>query len=203
MATESESDLGSERAAVPAQTDVTEYGRQLAGDMRNCLQALQRSLAGIDTGPSSIAELPANIEIHYGYRVGGLGLLHDVHRSVHLTELGKVYRLPNTFEWCLGLANMRGNLTPVYDLAGFLFSTPAGRRNKLMVIGSDDDSAAMLIDDTPAQLRLDTTRTGGSTDDVPAFIREYISVIYRQDGDFWIQPDYPGLFRALAEQAEI
>jgi len=182
--------------------NVDDYRRRLAGETRTSMEALQRSLASVDV-PVVAPEVPAGVEIRYGYRVGEIGLLHDPDFAVQVGEAPPMYALPNTRPWCLGLANLRGNLAPVYDLAVLMGSGASRRRNKLLVIGADRDAVAILTNDTPVQVRIEPGNGGDAPPDLPDFLCKCLRASYVLDGDYWFELDYASLFTNLQELAEI
>ena len=188
-------------------TTMDEYGRRLAGETRTSMEALQRSLGAVDAA-LVVPELPAGVELRYGYRVGEVGLLHDPAEGVQLTESPPLYGLPNTRPWCRGLVNLRGNLIPVYDLGVLLSGAPVAppvgrRRNKLLVVGSDTNSAALIIEATPAQVHINTTEPEADTSLIPEVLRPHVRHAFRADGELWIDPEYDSLFKSLADLAEV
>ena len=181
---------------------VGEYRRRLEGETRSSMEALQRSLGSMDA-TLVIPEVPEGVELRYGYQIGNYGLLHDPSFPVQVTESPPVYSLPNTRPWCLGLANLRGNLTPVYDLAALLGIEAPRRRNKLLVVGAEGDAVAMLINDTPAQVRIETDKASPVPGDVPDFLAGSVRASFTVNSRLWFELDYHKLFADLQELAEI
>ncbi len=182
--------------------DVDEYRRRLAGETRTSMEALQRSLGSVDA-PVVAPDVPEGVEVRYGYRVGEIGLLHDPDFAVQVSEIPPMFALPNTRSWCLGLTNLRGNLTPVYDLAALMGMEMRRRRNKLLVIGADSDAVAILTNDTPTQVRIEIDKGGDAPADLPDFLRKCLRASYTVDDGHWFELDYGSLFSALQELAEI
>ena len=182
--------------------DVGEYRRRLLGETQTSLEVLQRSFGGADTS-AAVVEIPEGIELRYGYQVGDYGFLHDPGFPVQVTEAPPMFSLPNTRPWCLGLANLRGNLTPVYDLAMLLGIEAPRRRNKLLVVGAEEDAVAILINDTPTQVRIETDKASAVPGDVPEFLARNVRASFTLDSGRWFELNYPGLFADLQELAEI
>ena len=143
-----------------------------------------------------------NVLRRYGFRVGGLPLLHDLSQTVQLTEVPQTHRLYSTGAWFIGIANLRGNLVPVFDLKP-LIQAAANRRgpSRMLVVGDGDEAAAILIDGTPIPLALDSTREHFDFDSVPEFVKPHVHLAYSHEGEVWLQPNYESLFRALAERS--
>ena len=54
------------------------------------------------------------------FRIGNVGVLISSSDSSELTDMPSLYYLPNTPLWLKGMANLHGNLVPVFDLAAYL-----------------------------------------------------------------------------------
>ena len=65
--------------------------------------------------------------------------------------------VPGTQPWLLGVANVRGNLVPVIDLARFLFGerTQSTERTRLLVVRQGAGSVALMVDEVFGQRTVD------------------------------------------------
>jgi twitching motility protein PilI len=120
---------------------------------------------------------------------------------VELIELPRRYELPNSSEWFSGLVNLRGNLVPVFDLKRLLGGTgPAGGRQMLLVIGSGERAAALIIDGTPDHISLDTDSRVDEPESVPDILRDQLLGAYQYAGETWYETNYQGVFEFLAKR---
>ena len=174
----------------------------LSSELERSLENLRRAFVEQTlTSTSEVTDDP-NVLRRYGFRVGGLPLLHDLSQTVQLTELPQTHRLYSTGAWFIGIANLRGNLVPVFDLKPLIQATGSRRGpSRMLVIGDGDGAAAILIDGTPIPLALDSTREHFDFASVPEFVRSHVYLAYAHEGEIWLQPDYESLFQALAERA--
>ena len=137
----------------------------------------------------------------YGFRIGNLQLLHDLNLPVELSDSPRCCPLPNSGSWFRGLMNLRGNLVPVFDLAELLGTESADlRRQMLLVIGSGDRAAGVVIDGAPMQISVDTGHQVDDSEDVPELLREHLRTAYQFAGSLWLEIDFDGLFRTLARR---
>lgn len=107
--------------------------------------------------PSETAEKVSRfsgVESRQGFRIGELGLMIRYEDGSELSELSGIHRLPNAPEWFCGIANLRGKLTPVFDLARYLGIDfdPAAKR-MLLVLSRGSDATGVMIDGLPERLR--------------------------------------------------
>lgn len=87
--------------------------------------------------------------MRHGFRVGKLHLLVGYTDASALTERRTISRLPNTPAWFAGMTNLRGIITPVYDLARYLgLEHTPGQAQMLLTVARGGDPAALLIDGT-------------------------------------------------------
>lgn len=82
--------------------------------------------------------------------------------------------MPGTQPWLLGVANVRGNLVPVIDLARFLFGerTLSTERTRLLVVRQGAGSVALMVDEVFGQRTVDAEqRRQAEQEDDPRLAR--------------------------------
>ena len=129
-----------------------------------------------------------------------------------------VNALPNTAAWFLGLANLRGNLVPVFDIARYLApasAEPVGPANaprevfQILVVGRGPDAVGIVVSGYPRSL-------GGGLTDVPhhvleATVREcvpdrlsrFVRRAVSTDEQLWFEIDFEAFFMSVAEQVAL
>jgi twitching motility protein PilI len=86
-------------------------------------------------------------QIRHGFSVGGRGFLIGYEQAASLSEMPKIFRLPNTPNWLLGMANMQGVVLPVFDLAIYLgIERPRNVKRMLLTVGSGAQAAGVVVD---------------------------------------------------------
>jgi chemotaxis signal transduction protein len=151
-------------------------------------------------GLSGMAGGTAQVQ-RYGFRIGVCRFVHDVSLAVELTELPHCYDLPNSSVWFCGLVNLRGNLVPALDLKSLLGGGgSAGDRQMLLVIGSGERTAALVIDGTPDHISIDEGSRVEQPQYVPEILQDHLLGAHEFAGEIWYQVDYEGLFEALAQR---
>lgn len=137
----------------------------------------------------------------YGFRIGGCRFVHDLSLAVELIELPHCYDLPNSGAWFSGLVNLRGNLVPVFDLRDLLGGAgPAGGRQMLLVIGTGESVAGLVIDGTPDHINLDPGGLIEHPVGVPEILQDHLRGAYEFAGETWYQTNYESLFDSLAQR---
>lgn len=139
----------------------------------------------------------------YGFRLDTLGLLVDPDAGSEVMVMPRMAPLPGAPAGFLGLANLRGNLVPIYDLRiplG-LASRPGGVEPLALVFGEGDDAVGVIIDGYPVQLTsLDPlSRTDMAA--VPAALGPLSPAAYVQDDMVWLEFDHHAFFDALLHRA--
>jgi twitching motility protein PilI len=136
----------------------------------------------------------------YGFRVAGLGLVIASGQSSEILERPVIYPIPNTAPWLRGLINLRGNVVPVFDLAGLLElprePQPSADKTLLLVVGKGDDALGLVIDAYPAPVDLSSPLT--ETPPLPQGLQVFHRGTYFYDGDVWLEIDIPGFVVSLA-----
>lgn len=102
---------------------------------REALRELQNRLA--QRLQAALTELPTAswLAVH----CGGLGLIFPLRSAGEIFTAAGVLPVPHTQPWFLGVANLRGGLHGVVDLAGFL-----GLRSRPLALDSLGDQARLL-----------------------------------------------------------
>ncbi|WP_329742600.1 chemotaxis protein CheW [Dyella sp. A6] len=97
-----------------------------------------------------------------GYRAGNRPLVSAIDEINELLAVPTLTPVPGTLPWLLGVANVRGNLVPVVDLARFLFNerTPPTERARLLVVRQGAGNVALLVDEVFGQRTVDAEQRG-------------------------------------------
>ena len=113
--------------------------------------------------------------------VGAIAPLDEVKEILNFpAELTKV---PGTKDWVLGMANIRGNLLPIFDLQLFLGSTPVpiGRRSRVLVIDHEGMFAGLLIGDVQGMRHFADEQLAG-VKGLPDMLAPFVEKAYELDG---------------------
>lgn len=84
-----------------------------------------------------------------GFRLGESRLVTPLGEVVEILHPPQITRVPGTKSWVEGIANVRGNLLPVMDLAAYLRGTPVAERKaaRILVLSHDDVFAGLVVDE--------------------------------------------------------
>lgn len=167
--------------------------------------ALRRPTEALDDGfvapPEEAGGTAANAVERLAIRIGNLHLLcaPDIGREVMLPPPSSP--LPHTPAWLLGLANVRGALVPVVDLAlAFGIERNNDRRAYLLISGIGEDAIGLLVDGLPVLQRLESTDRLANIPPHPAMLDRHLHGAYRHGGAVWLDVELHGFFTMLGEQ---
>lgn len=132
-------------------------------------------------------------------QVGNIGLVLPHDEVSELIEKATVCGLPNTRPWFDGIASIRGNMVPVFDLHT-LFSIERPARRRLIVVGENRTAAAFWVDTFPRLLVFADEDLTTAEPPVPSLIREHARRYFLQDGQAWVEWDCKSFFAALGEK---
>ncbi len=160
------------------------------------------SVPGIDTAKDDSAPadeaLPEHVARH-AFSVGGLNLLVGEGTLCEVMDVPPIARVPHTAAWFLGLANLRGEVVPVFDLAQVLGRASARRSvGRLLVIGRGEAAAGVLIEELPALQRFDPTERAEPISPLPPALESCVTDCYARDGKEWIEFVHERLFETIA-----
>lgn len=109
-----------------------------------------------------------------GYRAGSRLFVSGIDEISELLAVPSLTTVPGTQPWLLGVANVRGNLVPVIDLARFLFGerTQSTERTRLLVVRQGSGSVALMVDEVFGQRTVDAEqRRHAELEDDPRLAR--------------------------------
>jgi twitching motility protein PilI len=119
-------------------------------------EALTRGFvqAPVATAAATTAASADAVQARQGFRIGELRLMVRYEEGSELTDLPATYSLPNAPAWFHGIANLHGNLTPVFDLGAFAGAAATEAAHPmLLVLSRGADAAGIVIDGLPQRLR--------------------------------------------------
>jgi twitching motility protein PilI len=124
------------------------------------------------------------------YRVGQRLFASSIGEISELLVTQPLTHVPGTREWLLGIANVRGNLVPVVDLARFLFDqrTHVTDRSRLLLVRQHGGTVGLLVDEIVGQRSIgDDDRENAADEDderVARFVSENVTLGEQRIGMF-------------------
>ena len=138
-------------------------------------------------------------QVRQGFRIGELALMVRYEDGSELTEMPRVYRLPNTPAWLLGIANLHGLLVPVFDLAAWAgVEHAADAKRMLLVLSHGQDAAGVVIDGLPQRLRW-TPDSQADAATAPARLAPHVRGAALIAGALWFDIDRAALLDAFED----
>lgn len=115
--------------------------------------------------------------------VSGMGTISEI------LHLPKYTAIPGVRSWILGVANVRGRLLPIMDLARY-FGLPQGavksRDKRVLVVEQDDILSGFVVDSVQGMQYFSAeTFVSGAAKDLPAGIRPYVTGKYVKSNVSW------------------
>jgi chemotaxis signal transduction protein len=133
-------------------------------------------------------------------RIGALNLLlpADAGREVILPPPAS--SLPHTPAWLSGVANVRGTLVPVLDLAlAFEVERDERARRYLLILGEAADPLGLLVDGLPVLRRFERDERLSGVPPHPPLLDGILPGAYAQGTTVWIDVDISGLLDRVGE----
>lgn len=134
-----------------------------------------------------------------GVMIGSRRVLVSLNQVSEVLPVPPIQNVPLTFSWFLGVANVRGNLYNITDLAQFmgLPPTPKSMKNRIVLINSETTTQAAIVIDSLVGLRsIETMKSKPKTKNKEAFFSQnsYEDV----DGNEWLELDVEALVQDKA-----
>ena len=137
-----------------------------------------------------------NITSH-GVLVGNIGLLLPRREVSELVNDLAVCQLPNTSSWFNGVASMRGNMIPVFDMHLLFDIAVENKRRRMIIVGEDETAVAFWVDEMPRMIALTSEDSMTSVPPIPPLIRDHSRKYYLKDGQIWVDWDVKAFFTTL------
>jgi len=149
-----------------------------------------------------LSQIPAEISppraVRYGFRIGDIGFILAAQERAEVIEQVRPCAIPNTPAWFRGMINVRGNLVPVFDLLKLFDGSGKSASCKLITIGQNLKTVALLIDALPETVEL--TELLDETPALPAALQAHIRKMYSYKDSLWIDVDFDTFFTALGSR---
>jgi len=142
-------------------------------------------------GKSNASDLPQQIEaVSYwrgvGFMLAGQMFVADMGQVAEILQPPRMTKVPGVKSWVLGVANVRGRLVPVMDLAGMLgLSSRANwRSRRVLVVEQGDVLTGLLVDAVLGmqQFPVDTMRT---VTEVESSLENYVHYGFEKNEKVW------------------
>jgi chemotaxis signal transduction protein len=177
----------------------------LNADISGMSDAQARLFAEISARQNAVEHKDDLVE-RQGYRVGKLNILAKFDASSELLVMPSIYRLPGAPDGVKGLANLHGNVVPVFELARwFNVSHDLNTTQMLLVLGHGDEAVAVIIDGLPVRKRFSPNDAVSIDSGHPRMAR-FATAAYRDQTDLanpntvWMEFDHQRFFDTFARR---
>ncbi|MDH5633876.1 MAG: chemotaxis protein CheW [Gammaproteobacteria bacterium] len=173
-----------------------------ANDVVDPIAALEQQFVLPSESASSVAKdrREARAVTRQSFRVGDLHLLVPQDATREVLRLPGCSRIPNTPNWFKGLANVRGGLVPVIDMALALgLDNQIDEVPYLLVFGHGDEAIGMMINGLPRSMVLEPGSRRNDSPPVPDVVKEHITGVYEKADQLWFDLDHDGFLDSLTE----
>lgn len=121
-----------------------------------------------------------------GFMLAGQLLVADIGEVVEILQPPKLTKVPGVRSWVLGVANVRGRLVPVMDLAGLLdLPSKANWRSRRVLVLEQGDFLVGLLVDAVLGMQQFPSNTGRKVDDIPPALAKFIDQSFTKDSRTW------------------
>lgn len=135
----------------------------------------------------------------HGVQVGNIGLLLPRREVSELVDNLAVCQLPNTASWFNGVASVRGNMIPVFDMHLLFDIAVESKRRRMIIVGENETAVAFWVDEMPRMIALTTEDSMTSVPPIPPLIRDHSRKYYLKDGQIWVDWDVQAFFTTLGK----
>lgn len=140
---------------------------------------------------SNASALPQQVELvaywrGVGFMLAGQHFAADMAQVAEILQPPRLTKVPGVRSWVLGVANVRGRLVPIMDLAGLmgLPSKANWRSRRVLVVEQGDHMVGLLVDAVLGMQQFAIDRQIEASDIDPAF-EKFVAHSYERDGKNW------------------
>lgn len=140
---------------------------------------------------NNAAQLPQQIEaVRYwrgvGFMLAGHSLVIDMNQISEILQPPRLTKIPGVRSWVLGVANVRGRLVPIMDLAGLLGlpSKANWRSRRVLIFGQGENLNGLLVDAVLGMQQFSQDSLAASTD-LAAELQKFCPQGFEKDGRQW------------------
>jgi len=131
---------------------------------------------------------------------GELGLILESEKIVsEVIDILPMCTIPNAPSWLYSMANLRGNITPVFNLLD-IFGYPDENNienKKILVIGSKEQAVGILIEKIPFKIELNYNDKVDVMANLPEKLSPFVRTCYEKNNSLWVDWDVNGFFNSL------
>jgi len=165
-------------------------------------QALQKLFIGSEIYNQKTVSALANDAItvsYHAFRINNIEILIPLDIISEVADDLAFCKLPNTSKVLYGMANLRGNIIPIFDLHAQLKIEAIHISRKILVIGKGNDAIAILIDELPKSIGIRQQDKCAQIPILPEFLQQYLKTSYQVNNKIWLELDLKALFVTLSE----
>lgn len=122
-----------------------------------------------------------------GFRIAEHKFVVPMEFVREIMKYPRISQVPGSKEWVRGIANIRGNLLPVFDLQGFLGEklTPIRRETRILSITKDKLNAGLIVDEIYGMKYFDQLNFDAKMGHEVKW-KNYFKGGYELDGENWV-----------------
>ena len=125
--------------------------------------------------------------IGIGFRLGEQRMVVPLDEISEILTSFSMSRVPGAKSWVLGIANVRGNLLPIMDLAGYLRGERVKLRklSRVLVVEHEDINAGLLVDEVLGLRHFPEENRLPGMVETDISVSPYLDCAYRVDNEEW------------------
>lgn len=137
--------------------------------------------------------LPAQVDItpHWsgiGFELLGQRFVAPMGEVSEMLETPVYARMPGVKSWVRGVANVRGRLLPIYDLAEFFGERLLGSRKqrRVLVLETDNVYSGLIVDQVFGMQHFPVDTFDEEARNAPEAVRRFVTGRYQNAGQEWV-----------------
>ena len=160
-------------------------------------KALTKIFVGVKE-PNKAKKQDTSIVSYHAFKISDIGILIPQETISEVAESLEYCHLPNTNNILFGMANLRGNIIPIFDLHE-LFGIPVkdDEKRKVLVIGRNENAVAVMINELPKRISIAQDQRLNNLPPIPETLKTYTKACYQENG-IWLDIDHNSFFDSIS-----
>lgn len=138
----------------------------------------------------------------FGISIGKFNFLIDTDTRCEVVEENKIFNIPLSDYWLIGVSNIRSEVVPIFDFEYVMTGTKYSfipNQSKTVVIGEGDNAIGLVVNKLPTSIHFDKQDKVEDFSGLPEQIQSHVLYSYKKENEIWTCVDLPKIFESLTK----
>lgn len=136
----------------------------------------------------------------FGIKVGEFNFLVDSETRCEVIEENKIYNVPLSEYWLIGVSNIRSEVVPIFDFEYVITGTKYSfipNQSKTVIIGDGENAIGLVVNSLPTSIHFEKEDRVDDYSGIPEQFYPHVLYSYKKNNEIWTCVDLPKIFESL------